>query len=59
VESTLIYDQYYLLQLGLNVTRENPDFAILGRVPVPSTCSQRDTVYDVIVRWNASPDCPW
>ena len=55
----MIYDQYYLLQLGLNVTRENPDFAILGRVPVPSTCSQRDTVYDVIVRWNASPDCPW
>jgi hypothetical protein len=56
----LIYDQYYLLQLGLNVTWENPDFAIFqGGVPVPSHLLKPDTVYDVVVRvWNASLDCP-
>ena len=56
----LIYDQYYLLKLGLNVTWENPDFAIFqGGVPVASHLLKPDTVYDVVVRvWNDSLDCP-
>ena len=56
----LIYDQYYLMALGLNVTWENPDFEILyNGTPVAAHLLQPDTVYEVVVRvWNASLDCP-
>lgn len=56
----LIYDQYYLMGLGLGVTWENPDFAIFkGGVSVPAHLLVPDTEYDVVVRvWNASLDCP-
>lgn len=56
----LVYDQYYLMDKGLSVTWDNPDFAIfLGGVGVASHDLQPDTEYDVVVRvWNAAPDCP-
>ena len=56
----LIYDQYYLMELGLAVTWENPDFAIFrGGVPVPAHLLEADTIYDVVVRvWNGSLVCP-
>lgn len=56
----LVYDQYYLIDRGINVTWDNPDFGIFqGGVPVPSHTLSPDTAYDVVVRvWNASIDCP-
>jgi hypothetical protein len=56
----LIYDQYYLIDRGFNVTWDNPDFGIFkGGVPVLPHALLPDTVYDVVVRvWNASLDCP-
>lgn len=56
----LIYDQYYLMELGAAVTWENPDFAILkDGVEVQAHLLAPDTEYDVVVRvWNASLDCP-
>ncbi|MDL2401102.1 hypothetical protein [Rhizobium mayense] len=54
----LIYDQYYLIGLGLAVTWDNPDIEILqGGVPVPAGKLNADTHYEVRVRvWNASLD---
>jgi hypothetical protein len=53
----LIYDQYYLMSLGLAVTWQNPDIEILqGGVPVASTFElQPATTYTVRARiWNGS-----
>jgi hypothetical protein len=54
----LIYDQYYLIGLGLAVTWDNPDIEVRqGGVPVPAGKLQADTDYEVRVRvWNASKD---
>ena len=54
----LIYDQYYLMGLGLAVTWDNPDIEILkDGLPVPAGRLQADTHYEVRVRvWNASVD---
>jgi hypothetical protein len=55
----LIYDQYYLMSLGLAVSWQNPDIAIYqGGVPVPSAYDLApDTTYEVVARiWNSSPD---
>ncbi len=53
----LIYDQYYLMSLGLAVSWQNPDIEIFqGGVPVASTFElQPATTYTVRARiWNAS-----
>lgn len=53
----LIYDQYYLMSLGLAVTWQNPDIETLqGGVPVASTFElQPATTYTVRARiWNGS-----
>jgi hypothetical protein len=54
----LIYDQYYLIGLGLAVTWDNPDIEILqGGAPVPAGALHPDTHYEVRVRvWNASAE---
>ncbi|MGZ3522408.1 MAG: COG1470 family protein [Vulcanimicrobiaceae bacterium] len=55
-----IYDQRWLMSLGLAVTWENPDVRIeKGGVPVDSSDLQPDSDYDVIARiWNNSVDAP-
>jgi hypothetical protein len=53
----LIYDQYYLMSLGLAVTWQNPDIEILqGGIPVASTFELKPgTTYTVRARiWNSS-----
>jgi hypothetical protein len=53
----LIYDQYYLMSLGLAVSWQNPDIQILfGGVPVVSAYDlQPNTTYEVVARiWNGS-----
>ena len=53
----LIYDQYYLMSLGLAVTWQNPDIEILqGGVPVASTFELLPaTSYTIRARiWNSS-----
>lgn len=55
----LIYDQYYLMSLGLAVSWQNPDITIYqGGVPVASAYDLApNTTYEVIARiWNGSPD---
>lgn len=55
----LIYDQYYLMSLGLAVSWQNPDIQILkGGVPVASSYDlQPGTAYTIRARiWNASTD---
>jgi hypothetical protein len=55
----LIYDQYYLMGLGLAVSWQNPDIKILqGGVPVASSYDlQPGTKYTIRARiWNASTD---
>jgi hypothetical protein len=55
----LIYDQYYLMGLGLAVSWQNPDIKILqGGVPVASSYDlQPATKYTIRARiWNASTD---
>jgi hypothetical protein len=55
----LIYDQYYLMSLGLAVSWQNPDIEILqGGAPVASTSElQPATNYTVRARiWNGSTD---
>ncbi len=55
----LIYDQYYLMGLGLAVSWQNPDITILqGGVPVASAYDLTpDTRYTVQARiWNGSTD---
>jgi hypothetical protein len=56
----LIYDQYYLLKLGLGVTWDNPDIQLYrNAVPVSSSLLEPDTDYTVVARiWNASLDGP-
>jgi hypothetical protein len=56
----MIYDQYYLMGMGLSVTWDNPDMDVLlnGSVVPPSDLAP-DTEYDVRVRvWNGSYDAP-
>lgn len=56
----MIYDQYYLMGLGLPVTWDNPDIHIerLG-VPVDAHSLQPQTDYDLVARvWNGSTDAP-
>ena len=55
----LIYDQYYLMSLGLAVSWQNPDITILqGGVPVASAFDLLPaTRYTIRARiWNGSPD---
>jgi hypothetical protein len=64
----LIYDQYYLMKMGLSVTWDNPDiqlFEVDGTAPggigapVQSSALQPNHPYKVQVRvWNGSYDAP-
>ena len=56
----LIYDQYYLMSMGLAVTWDNPDIQLFkGGVPVSPSDLQPATAYEVRVRvWNGSYDAP-
>ncbi|HEV2805212.1 MAG TPA: hypothetical protein VGW57_09820 [Chthoniobacterales bacterium] len=56
----LIYDQYFLMSLGLAVTWDNPDIELhRGGVPVPSSEILPDTDYEIVARiWNGSTDAP-
>jgi hypothetical protein len=56
----LIYDQYYLMGMGLAVTWDNPDIVLFKNgVPIPSSELKAITEYDVQVRvWNNSYDAP-
>ncbi len=60
VPDPLIYDQYYLMSLGLPVTWDNPDVSIFrGGVPVAPSDLQADTTYEVVARiWNNSTAAP-
>lgn len=55
-----IYDQYYLMSLGLPVTWDNPDvFIFQGNVLVDPHNLQANTPYTVAARiWNNSTDVP-
>jgi hypothetical protein len=56
----LIYDQYYLMGLGLPVTWDNPDIHIeRGGVTVDPHALEPKTEYDVVARvWNGSTQAP-
>ncbi len=56
----LIYDQYYLMALGLGVTWDNPDIMLFeGGVPVSSSDIKPDTDYEISARiWNGSTEAP-
>jgi hypothetical protein len=56
----LIYDQYYLMNLGLAVTWDNPDIELLRNgVRVPSSAIQPNTEYEIVARiWNGSTSAP-
>ena len=56
----LIYSQKFLMEQGLNVTWQNPDFVLSrGGVAVDSHALEPDTTYDVVARvWNDSVDGP-
>lgn len=56
----LIYDQYYLISLGLSVTWNNPDIQLyLNGAPVASSQLQPGTTYEVAAQiWNNSTDAP-
>ena len=56
----LIYDQYFLMSMGLAVTWDNPDIQLLkGGVPVSASDLQPATDYEVRIRvWNGSYDAP-
>jgi hypothetical protein len=55
-----IYDQYYLMSLGLPVTWDNPDIYIYqGNTLVDPHNLQANTLYTVVARvWNNSTDIP-
>src|SRR5512143_3939212 len=55
-----IYDQYYLMNLGLAVTWDNPDITIwLGGVQVPEQSLLPDTEYEIRATiWNNSYYAP-
>ncbi|MDT5075920.1 MAG: hypothetical protein QOJ80_557 [Mycobacterium sp.] len=56
----LIYDQYYLMNLGLAVTWDNPDIQLLHNgSPVASSAVQPNTEYEIVARiWNGSTTAP-
>lgn len=56
----LIYDQYFLMSLGLAVTWDNPDIELRrGGVVVSSSDVLPDTDYDIVARvWNGSTEAP-
>jgi hypothetical protein len=56
----LIYDQYYLMSMGLAVTWDNPDVQLFrGGVLVSPSDLQPATDYEVRIRaWNGSYDAP-
>jgi hypothetical protein len=56
----LIYDQYYLMSMGLAVTWDNPDIQLFrGGVLVSPSDLQPATDYEVRIRvWNGSYDAP-
>jgi hypothetical protein len=56
----MIYDQYYLMSLGLGVTWDNPDIVLLdGGVPVADDTVKPDTEYEIAARiWNGSTEAP-
>jgi len=56
----LIYDQYYLSGLGLDVTWDNPDIQLyLNGAPVSSSQLQLVTTYEVLAQiWNNSTEAP-
>ena len=56
----LIYDQYFLMSLGLAVTWDNPDIELRrGDVLVSSSEILPDTDYEIVARiWNGSTDAP-
>jgi hypothetical protein len=60
VPDPLIYDQYYLMSLGLPITWDNPDITIwLGGAQVAPSDLQPDTTYQVVARiWNNSVNAP-
>lgn len=60
IPDPLIYDQYYLMSLGLPITWDNPDISIwLGGAPVSPSSLEADTTYTVVARiWNNSLDAP-
>jgi hypothetical protein len=56
----MIYDQYYLMGLGLPVTWDNPDIHVeRAGIPVDPHSLEPKTEYDVVARvWNGSADAP-
>ena len=56
----LIYSQYYLMNLGLAVTWDNPDIELRKNgIPVSSSLLERNTEYDIVARiWNNSTEAP-
>lgn len=56
----LIYDQYFLMSLGLAVTWDNPDIELKrGGQTVSSSDVLPDTEYEIVARvWNGSTDAP-
>ena len=56
----LIYDQYFLMSLGLAVTWNNPDIELRkDGVAVSSSQILPDTEYEIVARvWNGSTDAP-
>ncbi len=56
----LIYDQYYLIGLGLPVTWDNPDIRIERQgAAVDPHALEPATEYDIVARvWNGSTDAP-
>jgi hypothetical protein len=56
----LIYDQYYLMSLGLAVTWDNPDIQLyLNGSPVSSSLLLPGTTYEIVAQvWNNSTDAP-
>lgn len=56
----MIYDQYYLMSLGLAVTWDNPDIQLyMNGTPVSSNQLLAGTTYEVVAQiWNNSTDAP-
>jgi hypothetical protein len=56
----MIYDQYYLTNLGLAVTWDNPDIQLyLNSVPTSSNELLPSTTYEIVAQiWNNSTDAP-
>lgn len=56
----MIYAQFYLMELGLAVTWDNPDIELRKNgVPVPSSGLEKNTLYEIRARiWNNSTEAP-